>query len=161
MLVFFTVLSTRTIIGIVIGGAIIAIGSYALVTSFGLQTVNVDDTFQVGETTSYSFSAPKGTKHFLNITADSFEVNLSSPRGGLQIIDEQFKRELTVEWIHLQDGETKLKVNNTGASKLNISGYLTILTDPIQITYHLLVIITGVVIIGFSAGFSVRKPRGF
>ena len=154
-------LSTRTIIGIVIGGAIIAIGSYALVTSFGLQTVNVDDTFQVGETTSYSFSAPKGTKHFLNITADSFEVNLSSPRGGLQIIDEQFKRELTVEWIHLQDGETKLKVNNTGASKLNISGYLTILTDPIQITYHLLVIITGVVIIGFSAGFSVRKPRGF
>jgi len=155
------VLSTRTIIGIVIGGAIIAIGSYALVTSFGLQTVNVDDTFQVGETTSYSFSAPKGTKHFLNITADSFEVNLSSPRGGLQIIDEQFKRELTVEWIHLQDGETKLKVNNTGASKLNISGYLTILTDPIQITYHLLVIITGVVIIGFSAGFSVRKPRGF
>ena len=154
-------LSTRTIIGIVIGSVIIAIGSYALVTSFGLQTVNVDDTFQVGETTSYSFSAPKGTKHFLNITADSFEVNLSSPRGGLQIIDEQFKRELTVEWIHLQDGETKLKVNNTGASKLNISGYLTILTDPIQITYHLLVIITGVVIIGFSAGFSVRKPRGF
>ncbi|MCH8996470.1 MAG: hypothetical protein IH915_05350 [Thaumarchaeota archaeon] len=154
-------LSTRTIIGIVIGGAIIAIGSYALVTSFGLQTVNVDDTFQVGESTSYSFSAPKGSKHFLNITADSFEVFLRSPRGGLQIIDEQFKRELTVEWIHLQDGETKLKVNNTGASKLNISGYLTILTDPILITYHLLVIITGVVIIGFSAGFSVRKPRGF
>ena len=154
-------LSTRTIIGIVIGGAIIAIGSYALVTSFGLQTVNVDDTFQVGESTSYSFSAPKGTKHFLNITADSFEVTLRSPSGGLQIKDEQFKRELTVEWIHLQDGETKLKVNNTGASKLNISGYLTILTDPILITYHLLVIITGVVIIGFSAGFSVRKPRGF
>ena len=154
-------LSTRTIIGIVIGGAIIAIGSYALVTSFGLQTVNVDDTFQVGESTSYSFSAPEGSKHYLNITADSFEVFLRSPSGGLQIKDEQFKRELTVEWIHLQDGETKLKVNNTGASKLNISGYLTILTDPILITYHLLVIITGVVIIGFSAGFSVRKPRGF
>ena len=74
---------------------------------------------------------------------------------------EKFKKELTVEWIHLADGETKLKVNNTGASKLNISGYFTILTDPSQITYHLLVIISGVVIIGFSAGFSVRKPRGF
>ncbi len=154
-------LGTRTIIGIVVGSAIIAIGSYALVTSFGLQTVNVDDTFQVGESTSYSFSAPEGSKHYLNITADSFEVFLRSPRGGLQIEHEQFKRELTVEWIHLEDGETKLKVNNTGASKLNISGYFTILTDPIQITYHLLVIISGVVIIGFSAGFSVRKPRGF
>ena len=154
-------LSTRTIIGIVIGGAIIAIGSYALVTSFGLQTDNLDDTFQVGESTSYSFSAPKGTKHYLNITADSFEVYLRSPRGGLQITDEQFKRELTIEWVHLIDGESKIKVNNTGNSELNISGYLTTLTDPIQITYHLLVIISGIVIIGFSAGFSVRKPRGF
>ena len=154
-------LSTRTIIGIVIGGAIIAIGSYALVTSFGLQTVNVDDTFQVGESTSYSFSAPKGSENYLNITANSFEVFLRTPRGGLQITDEQFKRELTIQWIHLEDGETKLKVNNTGDSELNISGYFTILTDPILITYHLLVIITGVVIIGFSAGFSVRKPRGF
>ena len=154
-------LSTRTIIGIVVGSAIIAIGSYALVTSFGLQTVNVDDTFEVGESTSYSFSAPQGSKHYLNITADSFEVFLSSPRGGLQIRDEQFKKELTFEWVHLLNGESKLKVNNTGNSELNISGYFTILTDPIQITYHLLVIISGVVIIGFSAGFSVRKPRGF
>ncbi len=154
-------LSTRTIIGIVIGGAIIAIGSYALVTSFGLQTVNVDDTFQVGESTSYSFSAPEGSKHYLNITADSFEVFLRSPSGGLQIKDEQFKRELTFEWVHLEDGESRIKVNNTGNSELNIKGYMTILTDPILITYHLLVIITGVVIIGFSAGFSVRKPRGF
>jgi len=154
-------LSKRTIIGIVVGSAIIAIGSYALLTSFGLQIVNVDDTFEAGETSSYSFSAPKGAKHYLNITADSFDVILRSPPGGIQIKDEHFKRELTVEWIHLEDGETRLKVNNTGGSKLNISGYFTILTDPIQITYHLLVIISGVVIIGFSAGFSVRKPRGF
>ena len=154
-------LSTRTIIGIVVGSVIIAIGSYALVTSFGLQTVNVDDTFQVGESTSYSFSAPEGSKHYLNITADSFEVFLRSPRGGLQITDEQFKRELTVEWTHLKNGESRLKVNNTGNSELNIKGYMSIFTDPIQITYHLLVIISGVVIIGFSAGFSVRKPRGF
>ncbi len=154
-------LSKRTIIGIVVGSAIIAIGSYALVTSFGLQTVNVDDTFQVGESTSYSFSAPEGSKNYVNITADSFEVLLRTPTGGLQIHNEQFKRELTVEWVHLEDGETKLKVNNTGNSELNILGYFTILTDPIQITYHLLVIISGVVIIGFSAGFSVRKPRGF
>ena len=154
-------LSTRTIIGIVVGSAISAIGIYALFTSFGLQTVNVDDTFQVGESTSYSFSAPIGSKQYLNITADSFEVFLRSPRGGLQITDEQFKRELTVEWVHLLDGESRLKVLNTGDSQLNISGYFTILTDPIQITYHILVITAGVVIIGFSAGFSVRKPRGF
>ncbi len=154
-------LSKRTIIGIVVGSAISAIGVYALFTSFGLQTVNVDDTFQVGETASYSFSAPKSAKNFINITADSFEVFLRTPRGGLQINDEQFKKELSIEWVHLMDGESRFKVQNTGDSELNISGYFTILTDPIQITYHILVITAGVVIIGFSAGFSVRKPRGF
>ncbi len=154
-------LSKRTIIGIIVGGTISAIGIYALFTSFGLQTVNVDDTFQVGESTSYRFSAPSDSKQYLNITADSFEVFLRTPRGGLQINDEQFKRELTVEWVHLVDGESRLKVQNTGDSELNISGYFTILTDPIQITYHILVITAGVVIIGFSAGFSVRKPKGF
>ena len=154
-------LSKRTIIGIVVGSAISAIGIYALFTSFGLQTVNVDDTFQVGEYTSYSFSAPSGSKQYLNITADSFEVFLRSPRGGLQINDEQFKKELSIEWVHLIDGKSSFNVQNTGDSELNISGYFTILTDPIQITYHILVITAGVVIIGFSAGFSVRKPRGF
>jgi len=155
------VLSTLTIIGIVVGSVIIAIGSYALVTSFGLQTVYVDDTFQVGESTSYSFSAPRSSKHFINITADSFEVVLQSPQGGLQIKDEQFKKELSIEWVHLVEGESRLQVRNTGDSELNISGYVTKLTEPILITYHILVIIAGLIIIGFSAGFSVRKPRGF
>ncbi len=154
-------LSTKTIIGIVVGSVISAIGIYALVTSFGLQIVNVDDTFQVGESASYSFLAPRSSKHFLNITADSFEVVLKSPKGGLQIKDEQFKKELSIEWVHLSEGKSKLEVRNTGDSELNISGYVTILTDPIQFTYHILVIIAGLVIIGFSGGFSVRKPRGF
>jgi len=155
------VLSRRTIIGIVVGSAITAIGLYALVTSFGLQIVNVDDTYQVGETASYSFLAPVSSKHFLNITADSFDVTLRSPKGGLQIKDEQFKKELSIEWVHLRQGDSKLEVRNTGDSELNISGYVTTLTDPILITYHILVIIAGLVIIGFSAGFSVRKPKGF
>jgi len=155
------VLSRRTIIGIVVGSAISAIGLYALVTSFGLQIVNVDDTYQVGETASYSFLAPVSSKHFLNITADSFDVTLRSPKGGLQIKDEQFKKELSVEWVHLRQGDSKIEVRNTGDSELNISGYVTTLTDPILITYHILVIIAGLVIIGFSAGFSVRKPKGF
>ena len=95
------------------------------------------------------------------MTADSFDVNLRSPHGGLQIKDESFKRELSVEWVHLMDGQSTLKINNTGGSELKVWGYVTAELDPIQITYHLMVIIAGVVIIGFSAGFSIRKPKGF
>ena len=33
--------------------------------------------------------------------------------------------------------------------------------DPLFFTYSILVIIAGIVIIGFSAGFSAKKPKGF
>ena len=154
-------LSTRTIIGIVVGSAIIAIGAYSLITSFGLNQVNFDDTFRPGESTTYQFSAPKTSKQWINITGDTFHIDLRTPRGGLQLDEEDYEKELSIEWVHLQDGESTLKIQNTGSSDLNAKGYFTVLTEPILITYHILVITTGVIIIGFSAGFSIRKPRGF
>lgn len=154
-------LSTRTIIGIVVGSVITAIGVYALITSIGLQQVDFDDTFSPGESTTYRFFAPIHSKQWINITGDTFMVDLRTPRGGIQINDQEYKKELSVEWFHLEDGESILKLNNTGNSALNAKGYFTILTDVIQTTYHILVITAGVVIIGFSAGFSVRKPKGF
>ena len=154
-------LSTRTIIGIVVGTAIIAIGGYSLVTSFGLQQIDFDDTYLPGESTTYSFSAPKSADQWINITADSFHVDLKTPRGGLQIEEQDYTKELSIQWTHLLDGNSHLVIQNTGNSDMNTKGYFTTVTEPIQITYHLLVIISGVVIIGFSAGFSIRKPRGF
>jgi len=155
------VLSKRTIIGTAVGSVIIAIGLFALVTSFGLQTKNVDETFGLGETTSYQFTAPAHSLQFLNITANSFKLSLASPRGGLQIPEQDYKNELSLEWVHLVDGESQLKIQNTGDSELRINGTLQFLSDPILITYHIVVITAGVIIIGFSAGFSIRKPRGF
>ena len=154
-------LSSRTIIGIIVGSIIMGIGTYSLITSFGVQEIQVNDTYLAGESTTYQFTAPQHSKHFLNMTADSFDVNLRSPFGGLQIKDESFKKELSVGWVHLMDGQSTLKINNTGGSELKVWGYVTAELDPIQITYHLMVIIAGVVIIGFSAGFSIRKPKGF
>jgi len=154
-------LNKRTAIGIGVGSVIIAVGLYSLVISFGLQTVNVNDTFGIGESTSYQFTAPNHAKQFLNITANSFNVTLSSPKGGLQIPEQNYKNDLSLEWVHLEDGQSHVVIKNAGDSELHISGTLQFLTDPIQITYHIIVIISGVIIIGFSAGFSIRKPRGF
>jgi len=134
------VLSKRTVIGIVVGSVIIAIGLFALVTSFGIQTKNIDETFGLGESTTYQFTAPVHSKQFLNITGNSFKLSLASPRGGLQIPEQ---------------------IQNTGDSELRINGTLQFFSDPILITYHIVVITAGVIIIGFSAGFSIRKPRGF
>jgi hypothetical protein len=154
-------LNKRTAIGIGVGSVIIAIGLYSLVSSFGLQTVQVNETFGIGESTSYQFTAPNHAKQFLNITGNSFNLSLASPRGGLQVPEQGYKNNLSLEWVHLEDGKSHVVIKNTGDSQLGISGTLQVLTDPIQITYHIVVITAGIIIIGFSAGFSIRKPRGF
>ena len=154
-------LSKRTIIGNIVGGGIIALGLVSLIMSFGLQTVEIDDTFGIGEFTSYKFTAPAHSAQYIEITGETFDVKLSTPADGLQVPLTPHKDKVSFEWVHLEDGDSRFEIQNTGQSELHVIGTVEISTDPIYYTYHVLVIISGIVIIGFSAGFSIRKPRGF
>ena len=52
-------------------------------------------------------------------------------------------------------------IQNTGESEFTETYRFELERDPLFFTYSILVIIAGIVIIGFSAGFSARKPKGF
>jgi len=153
--------SKRTAIGIGVGSAIIAISTVSLFLNFGLQTIEVDETFGPGEATTYRISAPEHTEQFMKITGDTFDVRLESPADGLQIPLTPHKKEVNFSWVHLADGETRINIQNTGNSEIHVTGTFQTSTDPLFITYDIMVIITGLVIIGLSLGFSIRKPRGF
>jgi len=154
-------LATRTIIGFVVGSAIIGIGVYSLVTGLGFQTINVDETFAIGESTSYQISANKGAEQQMTITGEKFDLKLSSPGGDPEIPLTTYTKEANLNWAHLEDGVTKIQIQNTGSSELHVKATVNITSDPILFTYHLIVITSGVVIIGFSMGFTLRKPKGF
>jgi len=155
------VLTKRTVIGIGIGSVIIAVGLASLFTNIGIETREVDETFGVGEFTSYRFTAPNHTPQTMKITGDEFDVKLESPADGLQIPLTSHKKEVSFQWIHLADGDTRIEIQNTGNSDLHVEATFQVTIDPILITYDIMVAITGVVVIGLSAGFSIRKPRGF
>ena len=154
-------INKRTGIGIGVGSVIIAIGIFALVTSIGIQSIPFDDTYGIGKSTTYRFSAPEGTTQYVNITGSSFEIKLKTPKGGLQIPEREHKENVDIEWVHLTDGESILNIKNTGDSDVNVTGTFEALLDPMFITYRILIIIAGLVIVGFSSAFSIRKPRGF
>jgi len=154
-------LSKRTIIGLIAGIAIITIGGASLITHIGTLTINENYVIQVGDSTSYTIPAPNQTKQIMNITGDAFDLKFASPADGLQIPKTSYKNELFLEWTHLEDGETKIQIQNTGNTELLITGVLVRSSDPIWFTYDIMVIITGMVIIGFSMGFTIRKPKGF
>ena len=154
-------LAKRTIIGIIVGSAIIALGIYSLISDIGLQTMQVNETFAVGESTSYQITANQHAKQHMKITGEKFDLKLSSPGDGLQIPKTSHSKEVVLDWVHLKDGVTVINLQNTGSSELKVEATLEITVDPILFTYHIIVITSGMVIIGFSMGFTLRKPKGF
>ena len=154
-------LSKITIIGLVVGTAIIAIGGYSLLLHIGMITINEDYIVEVGDSMSYTIPAPAHTPQHMKIIGDSFDMKLQSPGDGLQIPITSHKKETTIEWTHLVDGESRIQIQNTGESELEITGILIRSSDPVFFTFDLMVITSGMVIIGFSMGFTLRKPKGF
>ena len=154
-------LSKRTMIGLVVGSIIIGIGGYSLITHIGTITINENYIVGTGDSTVYTIPAPAGTPQTMKIVGDSFDLKLQSPGEGLQIPKTSYKKETTLEWVHNEDGATGIQIQNTGNTELEITGTLIRSSDPIWLTYDLMVIIAGMVIIGFSMGFTLRKPKGF
>ncbi len=165
-------LAKRTVIGLIVGIAIIAIGGYSLILHIGTITINENYVVAVGGEARYTIPAPNHTPQSMIITGDAFDLKLKSPSNGLQIPSadsentiESFKNRidepLKLDWVHLEDGETKIEIQNTGNTELEITGVLIRSSDPIWFTFDLMVIISGMVIIGFSMGFTLRRPKGF
>jgi len=154
------VLTKRTVIGIGAGIAISAIGMFSLVSALGLQTIPVDEILVVGESTSFQFEAPQNSREILKVTGNSFHILVQTSDNSFSI-DDDFKKETILDWSVQKSARHTIEIQNTGNSDLELKGTFQVLSNPLLFTYHILVIISGVVIIGFSAGFSVRKPRGF
>jgi|TARA_B100000029_G_scaffold15625_2_gene16199 hypothetical protein len=155
------VLNKYTIIGLVAGCIISGIGvvSFADSISTPIEKMEFNDIFQPGEKTTFPFSAPKDSKHYLTIEGDSFTVKVKSPDSD-DTVNQNFKKQADISWIS-SEGENVIFIENMGKSELIVDGTIEKTRDPLFFTYHILVIIAGIVIIGFSAAFSAKKPRGF
>ena len=158
----FSMLTKRTIIGLIVGSAIIALGGYSLLSQLG-PTVAVNENFvvDVGDPVSLTIPAPIDASQSLTIKGETFDLKLNSPGDGLQIPNTSYKKELILDWTHSADGESKIQIQNTGNTELNIVATTEQTPNPIGFTFDIMVITSGIVIIGFSMGFTLRKPKGF
>ena len=155
-------LNKYTIVGLIVGGIISGLGVISMVDFLAnpVDIMDFDDDFGVGESTTFVFQAPENSLQKLMITGNSFDVKVSIPNNVAKF-DNSYKNKADVSWVNTVPGENILKIQNTGNSELNAKGTLEKSRDPLFLTYHILVIIAGIVVIGFSAAFTVRKPRGF
>jgi hypothetical protein len=153
-------LTRKTVIGIGIGGLAVALGAYFLVQSLISNVHEVNDIVDIGKNDVFQFDAQKHYHESLKVTGSSFHVKLKTPSNGLQV-DDNFQKKISFDWFVLEDGKNFINITNTGDSTLHVTGKLQAVENPIIFMSHIIVMSSGILIIGISAAFSVRKPRGF
>ena len=155
-------LNKYTIIGLIVGCIISGLGTVSMIDSLvnPIETIQTNDTFGIGDSDKIRFNAPANSFQTLTITGDTFDVKILTT-DEKNNIDNSYRNKETFSWTNMVSGENVIQIQNTGKSEFNISGTFEVSQDPLFLTYHILVIIAGIVVIGFSAAFTVRKPRGF
>ena len=155
-------LNKYTIIGLIVGCVISGLGVASMIDSLvnPIEIRQTNDTFGIGDSDKIRFNAPANSFQTLTITGDTFDVKILTT-DEKNNIDNSYNDKATFSWTNTVSGENVIKIQNIGNSELNAKGTLEKSRDPLFLTYHILVIIAGIVVIGFSAAFSVRKPRGF
>ena len=155
-------LNKYTIIGLIVGCIISGLGVASMIDFLvnPIDVMNFDDNFGVGESTTFVFQAQENSFQKLVITGNAFDVKVFTPDNEIKF-DDSYKDRVDISWTNTISGENVIKIQNIGNSELNAKGTLEKSRDPLFLTYHILVIIAGIVVIGFSAAFTVRKPRGF
>ena len=155
-------LNKFTIIGIIIGSAISLLGAASMVTSLNSPNEIQEDTatFGVGDLDKITFTAPEKSSQSLTVTGDSFDIKIMTPNPSNDV-DASFKDKASFSWTSDSAGQTIITIQNTGDSEFTETYKFELARDPLFFTYSILVIIAGVVIIGISAGFSAKKPKGF
>ncbi len=153
-------LSKKSAIGIAIGSIAIILGGFFLIQDLMSNEHIVNDTVDIGKSDIFSFDAQKHYHEFLNITGSSFYVIMKTPADGLQV-NKDFQKEISFDWFSLENGKHFINITNTGDSVLHVNGKLQAVTNPLIFTSHFIVISSGILIIGISAAFSVRRPKGF
>jgi len=155
-------LNKLTIIGIIIGSVISILGVASMVSSLSTPNEIQEDsaTFGVGDLDKINFNAPENSYQSLTVTGDSFDIKIVTPDLSNDV-DASFKDKANFSWTSTTSGQTIITIQNTGDSEFTEEYKFELERDPLFFTYSVLVIIAGVVIIGFSAGFSAKKPKGF
>ena len=154
--------SKFTIIGLIIGSIVSLLGAASMIDSFANpnEIQDTNETFGVGDADKIRFNAPENSFQTITVTGEAFDLKIITPDDSNNV-DQNIKGKATFSWTNLTPGEIIIQIQNTGNSEFNVSGTFELQRDPLFFTYSILVIVAGIVIIGFSAGFSVRKPKGF
>jgi len=134
------------------GALFIAIGIASSVYSGVPVDVPVDGVVRPGQIDVISPEMNVGSTASLTVQGSSYEVTVTDPEGRELVLERgnsTFNYELTAQ----RAGEYRILVNNTGTTDLSIAGRAETKSSPLGLTGALMLIVTGVIVIGLGLRF--------
>jgi hypothetical protein len=146
-------LAGRVFYATTIAGAIfIAIGIASSVYTGVPVDVPLDYVIRPGQVDVITPEMNVGSKASMTLTGSAYEVAITDPDGRELVLERgnsTFNYDLTAQ----REGEYRIVVNNTGTADLSITGRAETKSSPLGLTGALMLIITGVIVVGLGLRF--------
>ena len=136
----------------VAGGIFIAIGIASSIYAGIPVDVPLDNTLKPGKIDILSPDMNQGNTADITVQASSYEVRIKDP-DGKDLLFERGNSTFNYKLSAQRAGEYRILVNNTGTNDLTISGHAQTKSSPLGLTGALMLIITGVIVIGLGLRF--------
>lgn len=134
------------------GAAFIAIGIASSLYSGVPVDVPLDYVVRPGQIDVISPDMNVGSTANLSLQGSSYEVTVTDPEGRELLLERgnsTFNYDLTAQ----RAGEYRIVVNNTGTTDLTIDGRADTKSSPLGLTGALMLIVTGIIVIGLGLRF--------
>ena len=139
-----------------IAGAIfVVIGIASSIYSGVPVSVPLDNVIRPGQVDVITPDMNVGSKANLILQGSSYEVGITDPEGR-PLLSESGNSTFNYDLTAQRAGEYRIVVNNTGTADLSIAGDAETKSSPLGLTGALMLIITGVIVIGLGLRFRNR-----
>lgn len=134
------------------GIAFIAIGAASSIYSNTAVDVPLDNTVRPGASDIITPDMNKGNVASITVTGSKFNIKIEDPEG--QVIRSEsnitsFSYDLSAQ----KAGEYRVEIINTGSTDLVVTGHAQTKSSPLGLSGALMLIVTGVIVIGLGLRF--------
>jgi hypothetical protein len=137
------------------GIAFIAIGAASSIYANTAVDVSLDNTVTPGTSDIIHPDMNVGNTASIAVSGSTFDITITEPDGQVVASESNatsFNYELTAQ----KAGEHRIEITNTGSTDLTVSGHTQTKSSPLGLSAALMLMVTGVIVIGLGLRFRNR-----
>jgi hypothetical protein len=137
------------------GAAFIVIGIAASIYANTAVAVSLDGTVKPGLADELSPDMNVGNTASMQVKGSTFDIQVKDPDGSI-VTSQKDLSNFTYELTASKAGEYRIAIQNTGNQDVQITGTAQTKSSPLEFSGSLMLVVTGIIVIGLSLRFRGR-----